>query len=72
MSNTRANNIKVLGISDGIQITGTNSGEKVFVFGTDGILLHSSQSNGDSIYVALPENNIYIIKVGEQTIKIGL
>ena len=72
VSNTRANKMKVLGISNGIQITGTNSGEKVFVYGTDGILLHSSQSNGDSIYVALPENNIYIIKVGEQTIKIGL
>lgn len=72
VSNTRANNIKVLGTSGGIQITGTNSGEKVFVYGTDGILLHSSQSNGNSIYVALPVNSIYIIKVGEQIIKIGL
>lgn len=72
VSNTRANKIKVLGTSNGIQITGTNSGEKVFVYGTDGKLFHSSQSNGDSIYVTLPVNNIYIIKVGEQTIKIGL
>ena len=72
VSNVRESKMKVLGTSNGIQIVGVNNGEKVYVYGTDGELLHSSRSNGESMIVPLPENNIYIVKVGDQTIKIGL
>lgn len=72
VSNTRANKVKVLGTSNGIQITGTNSGEKVFVYGTDGIIIYSGMSSGEDIQVSLPQNSIYIVKVGNHTIKVGL
>lgn len=72
VSNARANTLKVLGISNGINIIGTNIGEQVLVYGTDGLLVHSEQSSGKDIQVTLSPNNIYIVKVGNQTIKIGL
>jgi hypothetical protein len=72
VSNTRADKMKVLGTSNGIQITGTDSGEKVFVYGTDGIIIYSGMSSGEDIQVSLPQNSIYLVKVGNHTIKVGL
>ena len=72
VSNTKANKMKVLGTSNGIQITGTNSGEKISVYGTDGIIIYSGMSSGEDIQVSLPQNSIYIVKVGNHTIKVGL
>lgn len=72
VSNTKANKMKVLGTSNGIQITGTNSGEKISVYGTDGIIIYSGMSSGEDVQVSLPQNSIYIVKVGNHTIKVGL
>ena len=72
VSNARANTLKVLGTSNGIKITGANSGDSFSVYGTDGILLYSGYSTGEDIYVSLPVDNIYIVKVGNKTIKIAL
>lgn len=72
VSNTRANKMKVLGTSNGIRILGSNRGDAVSVYGTDGIIIYSEQSKGEEIQVSLPTNNIYIVKVGNHTIKIGL
>lgn len=72
VSNVKANTMKVLSTSNGIKVTGANSGETISVYGTDGKLLYAGLSTGEDIYVTLPEDSIYIIKVGNQTIKIGI
>lgn len=72
VSNVKANNVKILGTYNGIIVTGANSGDNISVYGTDGKLLYSGQSHGEDASVSLPENCMYIVKVGNQTIKIGL
>ena len=72
VSNVKANNVKILGTYNGIIVTGANSGDNISVYGTDGKLLYSGQSHGEDVSVSLPENCMYIVKVGNQTIKIGL
>ena len=72
VSNVKANTMKVLGTSNGIKVTGTNSGETISIYGKDGKLLYSEQSSGEDIYVSLPKEFIYIVKVGNKTIKIRL
>lgn len=72
VSNVKANTVKIFGTTNGIIVTGTNGGEKIFVYGTDGKLLYSDQSHGQDVNISLPVDNIYIVKVDHQTIKIGL
>ena len=72
VSNVIANKIKVLGTSNGIKIIGTHTGESIYVYGADGKLLYYGQSTGNDDFVPLPEDSIYIVKVGSQTVKIGI
>ena len=72
VSNVIANKIKVLGTSNGIKVIGAHTGESIYVYGADGKLLYYGQSTGDESFVPLPEDNIYIVKVGSQTVKIGI
>lgn len=72
ISNARRNTMKVLGTTNGIKIVGTDKGESVHIYGTDGKVIYSEQSSGEDIQVSLSPQKIYIVKVGNQTIKIGL
>lgn len=72
ISNVRGNTMKVLGTSNGIKVTGANRGEQVSVYTADGKLLYSRLSSGEEVFVPLLEDCIYIVKVGSQTIKIGI
>ena len=72
VSSVRSNTIKVLGTTNGIKIAGTDNGNPIHVYSMDGTLVYTDYSSGEDILVSLPANNVYIVKVNNQTFKIGL
>ena len=64
--------VKVLGSANGIHITNAAAGTPVYVYTADGRLMHSERLKAASADIALKRNTLYIIKVGNKTVKVRL
>ena len=60
---------KVLGSANGIHVTNARKGDVVSVYTTDGRLLHSQTLTGSQADISLNAGALYIIKVGDKTVK---
>ena len=57
---------------EGISISGVEPGATITVFTVSGTELLTLPATGDKQRIALPSGGIYIVKVGNQTVKVAL
>ena len=72
ISNTRANRIKVQGHHGTLRITGATEGEAISVYTTSGTLVAGETAQDDETELTLPEDQVYIVAVGDKVVKIGM
>ena len=63
--------LRVHAVGNVLYIDNAEPGD-ICVYSLDGKLLRQLQASGPSVSVSMPANNVYIIKNGKKTIKIGL
>lgn len=63
---------KVVGYAGNIVISGAGEEETVYVYTTSGILVNSAAINNGTTTVRVKDNEVYIVKVGDKTFKIGM
>ena len=63
--------LRVHAVGNVLYIDNAEPGD-ICVYSLDGKLLRQLQASGPSVRVSMPTNNVYIIKNGKKTIKIGL
>ena len=68
---TRSSNVKIMATSEGIKVVDANMDDVIRVYTTDGLLLHSVKVDSQTIDIPLTKRDVYIIKVGEKTVKLG-
>jgi hypothetical protein len=64
--------VKVLGKEGGISVNGANDGDVVQVYTIDGRLVQAQKVNAGQTDIPLASKTLYIIKVGEKTVKVRL
>lgn len=62
--------VKVLGTANGIKVTGVPAGETLYVYADNGVLQKVLLSDGSSMEILLPKDNVYLVKVGNHTLKV--
>lgn len=67
-----SNNIKVIGYDGAIQVTNIDEASDVYVYTTDGKLVESIHSAFGDLRLNVPDEQLYIIKVGNRTFKLAL
>ncbi len=69
---SNSSSAKVVGSSGNIMISNAEDGETVYVYTIAGILVNTSVINGSTATIRVHENEVYIVKVGNKTFKIGM
>ena len=72
VENARANHIKVQGHHGTLRITGTTEGAAISIYTTDGMLVAQESAEGSETQLTLPTGQVYIVKVADKVVKIGL
>ena len=68
----RFSDIKILPTSYGAKVTGTETGDLIQVYISDGVLLKSVESQGQQTDIQLSKGCVYIVKIGTKTVKLSL
>lgn len=63
---------KVVGYSGNITVNNAKIGEVISVYTTAGVLVNSTIANSDTTTIHVQANEVYIVKVGKKTFKIGM
>ena len=72
VESTRANAIKVRGMGNTITINGTTEGETITLYTTDGTMVAIQKSEAGENFFTVDTNKVYIVKVGDKVVKIGM
>lgn len=64
-------NVTIQGTSYGASVIGANIGDVISIYTTDGSLYHSVKAKRQVVDIPLKKDNVYIIKVGTQTMKLS-
>ena len=67
----KASNTKIMVTSKGIRVVDANIGDFVRVYTSDGLLQHSVKVDAQSIDIPLTKSDVYIVKAGGKTVKLG-
>lgn len=63
---------KVVGYSGNITVNNAKIGEEILVYNTAGVLVNATVVNSDTATIRVQDNEVYIVKVGKKTFKIGM
>lgn len=63
---------KVVGYSGNITVKNAKIGEVISVYTTAGVLVNTTVANSDTTTIRVQDNEVYIVKVGKNTFKIGM
>ncbi len=72
ISSPKLKNVRVTGYNGEINISNIGEPSDVFIYGVDGALIENRPSVYGSVQIAVPGNQLYMVKVGNQTYKIAL
>ena len=67
----RASEVKVQATSDGIRVVDANMGDTIRIYTYDGLQQHTIKVDRDIIDIPLTKHDVYIVKVGGKTLKLG-
>ena len=63
---------KVIGYSGNITVKNVQIGEMISVYTTTGVLVNTTVANSNTTTIHVHDNEVYIVKVGMKTFKIGM
>ena len=72
IDNASASRIKVQGHQGTLRITGTTEGDDISVYTTDGMLVAQESAECSETTLTLPTSEVYIVKVADKVVKIGM
>jgi hypothetical protein len=72
VENARANAIRVQGHQGTLCITGATEGDAICVYTTDGMLVTQESAEDSETILTLPTGQVYIVKVADKVVKIGM
>ena len=64
--------IKVQGHQGVISITGATEGDVIGLYTTSGTLVATATAEGESTHLTVPTGQVYIVKVADTVVKIGM
>lgn len=64
--------VRVTGYAGNIPVSNAEAGESISIFTTEGKLVSTSIAQGGASTIRVPENEVYVVKVGRSTFKVGL
>ena len=67
-----ASRIKVQGHQGTISIAGATEGEAIGLYTTEGTLVTRETAEGESTHLTVPTGQVYIVKVADTVVKIGM
>lgn len=67
-----ASQARVTASSGNVIVTGANSTEEIFICNESGVVVANAMGNGTNQTFPMPDTGIYIVKVGEKTVKLSL
>lgn len=67
----KSSEVKVQATSDGIRVVDANMGDTIRIYTYDGLQQHSVKVDEQIIDVPLTKHDVYIVKVGDKTVKLG-
>ena len=67
-----ASRIKVQGHQGTISIAGATEGEAIGLYTTSGTLVATATAEGDTTHLTVPTGQVYIVKVADTVVKIGM
>jgi hypothetical protein len=71
-ANASASRIKVQGHQGTLRVTGATQGEAISVYTTDGVLVTQESAEESETLLTLPTGQVYIVKVADKVVKIGM
>ena len=72
ITSATAKRIKAQGYQGIISITGTTEGTDISLYTTDGTLVTRETAEGDTTHLTVPTGQVYIVKVADTVVKIGM
>lgn len=66
------NNVRVKGYNGEVTISGIETESDVYVYDTTGKMVTNESKARGEIRLSVPENELYIVKVGQRTFKIAM
>ena len=72
VANARASRIKVQGHRGTLRVTGTTEGDDISVYTTDGAMVAHQQGEADENLFTVETNKVYIVKIADKVVKIGM
>jgi len=70
-SDQKAKAFSVVAQNGQVVINGDIAGEMVSLYNIRGLVLCHQQANASSVTMPLPENGVYVVRVGSQTVKVA-
>lgn len=70
MPSLRNSTMKIKGTSYGARVTDASLGDIIQIYSKDGILQNSVNVNSEIMDIPLAKGEVYIIKVGDKTLKL--
>jgi hypothetical protein len=71
VNSTKSSDVKIMATSEGIKVVDANMGDFIRIYTTDGLLQHTIKVDSQSIDIPLTKRDVYIVKVGGKTVKLG-
>lgn len=68
----KESSIRIQGTSFGVRVIDPNMGDLIQVFTSDGVLQKTANVENEITEILLPNNKVYVIKVGTKTVKLSL
>ena len=72
VANARASRIKVQGHRGTLRVTGTTEGDDISIYTLDGTMVASEEATDDTTSIEVPTQQVYIVKVADTVVKIGM
>ena len=72
ISHAQASRIKVQGHQGTISIAGATDGAAIGLYTTSGTLVATATAEGDTTHLTVPTGQVYIVKVADTVVKIGM
>ena len=72
INNANASRLSVRGHNGIISICGAAEGETITIYTLDGAMVASEEATDDTTSVEVPTQQVYIVKVADAVVKIGM
>ncbi|MCR5780539.1 MAG: leucine-rich repeat protein [Bacteroidaceae bacterium] len=71
VNSTKASGVKILATADGVRVIDGDMRDTIYIYTHDGVRQHAVKVDKKIIDIPLSKHDVYIVKVGNKTVKLG-